>query len=141
MRSVFAVLALCTLVGCSPSQMYCYPFEATAELDGTLRMTIPAGHGDEFNRRLVALLKSKGFSYESSASDTYLGPPDAAGQQETFRNIKTIGCTSKAFIWSENVIRADEFIITVHRTAFGDRSSSERLMADLKETARPASSR
>jgi len=104
-------------------------------------MTVPPGQGDEFNRRVIAFFKSKGFSYESSANDNYMGPPDAAGQQETFRNIQTIGCTSKAVIHSENVIREDEFIVTIHHTAFGDRSSSARLMADLRKTASPASSR
>ncbi|HKC02324.1 MAG TPA: hypothetical protein VKC17_03360 [Sphingomicrobium sp.] len=122
--------------GCSPMQMKCQPLMMASKLDGTLRVTVPPGRADEFNRRVVAFLTSKGFSYENSASDTYLGPPDAAGRMATFRNIKTIGCTSEAVVWSENVIRANEFIITFHHTAFGDRSSSTKLMADLAKTAR-----
>ena len=114
---------------------------ATSSLDAILRVTIPTGQADDFNRRVVAFLNSKGFSNESSASDSYVGPPDAAGRQATFRNIKTIGCTSKSVVWSENVIRADEFIITFHHTAFGDRSSTVNLMRELAETARQTRSR
>jgi hypothetical protein len=135
MRRTTLVLSLCILASCTPTEMYCGPFMATSELDGTLRVTVRPADADEFNRRIVAFLRSKGFSYESSASDTYLGPSDPAGRQITFRNIKTIGCTSRAVIWSENVIRPDEFIVTVHHTAFGNRGSSAKLMADLKETA------
>lgn len=113
----------------------------TSELDGTLRVTVQPGNADEFNRRVVAFLSSKGFTYESSASDTYLGPPDGAGRQATFRNIQTIGCTSEAVVWSENVIRANQFIITFHHTAFGDRASSAKLMGDLAETTRLTRSR
>jgi len=111
---------------------------ATSTLDATLRVTVAKGHADEFNRRVVAFLNDRGFSHESSASDNYLGPPDAAGRQATFRNIKTIGCTSKTVVWSENVIRAEEFIITFHHTTFGDRSSTAKLMTELAETARPS---
>ena len=137
MRRSLAAVALCTHASCSPSRLYCDPLMATSELDGTLRVTIPAKGADEFNRRVVAFLDGKNFSYESSASDTYLGPPDKAGRMVAFRNIKTIGCTSRTVVWSENVNRADEFIITFHHTVFGDRNSTQKLLTELAETIRP----
>ena len=118
-------------------QMKCQPLMATSELDGTLRVIVPPKQADAFNRRVVAFLNSNGFSYESSASDTYLGPPDEAGRMAEFRNIKTIGCTAGTVLWSENVIRADEFIITFHHTAFGDRNSTQKLLTELADTIRP----
>jgi hypothetical protein len=141
MRSFLAVLALCALAGCTPSRLYCDPLMMTAELDGTLRVNVPPGQADQFNQRVVAFLDSQGFSYESSASDTWLTPPDAAGRQTAYRNIKTIGCTSKAIIWSENSIQANQFLVTFHHTAFGNSTSSAKLMADLTETARLTPSR
>lgn len=136
MRRSLAAVALCTLASCSPSRLYCDPLMATSELDGTLRVSIPPKSADEFNRRVVAYLNGKNFSYESSASDTYLGPADEAGRMAAFRNIKTIGCTSQTIVWSENVRRADEFIITFHHTVFGDRNSTQKLLAELAETIR-----
>lgn len=141
MRQAIVVFALCIVTACSPSRAYCDPLMATSELDGTLRVTVSAGLADELNRRVVALLDSEGFSYETSASDNWLGPPDAAGRQSKFRNIKTIGCTSQSVVWSENVVRADEFIITVHHTAFGSESDSAELMADLVKAVQAKSPR
>lgn len=137
MRRSLAAVALCALASCSSSRLYCDPLMATSELDGTLRVTIPPNNADEFNRRVVAFLNGKNFSYESSASDTSLGPPDEAGRMVAFRNIKTIGCTSGTIVWSENVNRADEFIITFHHTVFGDRTSTQKLLTELAETIRP----
>ena len=117
--------------------MKCQPLMATSELDGNLRVTVQPKQADAFNQRVVAFLKSKGFSYESSASDTYLGPPDDALRQAQFRNIKTVGCTGRTIVWSENVIRADEFIITFHHTPFGDRNSAQKLLTELADTIRP----
>ena len=134
-------IALCAVAGCSPISSYCDPLMATSELDATLRVIVPSGQADKFNQRVVAFLTEKGFSHESSASDGYLGPPDAGGRQTAFRNIKTIGCTSKTVIWSENVTRADEFIITFHHTTFGDRGSTVRLMSELAEAVRSTRSR
>jgi hypothetical protein len=138
LRLSVVALALFSLAGCSPSRIYCDPLMATSELDGTLRVTVPPNQADGFNRRVVAFLNSKGFSYESSASDTYLGPLDEAGRMAAFRNIKTIGCTGRTVVWSENVIRADEFIITFHHTVFGDRKSTQNLLTELAETIRPS---
>lgn len=59
-------------------------------------------------------------------------------RQVQFRNIKTIGCTARTIVWSENVIRADEFIISFHHTAFGSRKSTQKLLTELAGTINPA---
>ena len=140
MHQALAALALCTLSGCSPLHFYCEPLMMTSELDGRINVTVSPDQADELNRRVIALLESEGFTYQSSASDDYLGPPDADGHLARFSNIRTIGCTSKNIVWFENVIRADEFLISVHHTALGSDNDSTRLTAGLLKAIRTSPS-
>ena len=105
---------------------------ASSELSKNLRVTVPATEIDQFNSRVVEFLRNNGFTFETSASDNYLSPPDGAGHQTAFKNFKTIGCTSSVIVWSENVVRSDEFIVTIHKTAAGDDSQASRVAEALK---------
>lgn len=109
---------------------------ATSELDGTLRVIVPPERAKDFNRRITAFLGSKGFKYESATTDNFLGPPDASCRQASYRYYQTVGCTSRAVVWSDNSSRADEFVITFHHTAFGNRSSAVGLMKELEAASR-----
>ncbi|HEV2817650.1 MAG TPA: hypothetical protein VGW40_10585 [Allosphingosinicella sp.] len=85
-----------------------------------------------FNDALVSYLQNAGFTYQTSEDPGYRSPPDSNGVQTQFLNIKTIGCTPRAIVWSENVVSEDAFMITVHRTQNGTKASADGIASDLQ---------
>lgn len=117
--------------GCSPTQLKCQPLTANSHLRHSIRIVIPSAETSRFNQRVVAFLNSSGFTFETS-SGRILSVPDAEGRTTEFDNFKTIGCTSKVIVWSENVARENEFIVTVHETVFGDQADASRVATGLR---------
>ena len=130
-----AVMAIIALSGCSEASKFhtkCDSLAVTSRLEKRLNVIVPKYELVEFNNRLVLYLRQEGYTLETSQDSNYLSPPRQSGKQEIFRNIKTIGCNYETIIWSENVDREDQVLITVHSTIFGNSKSSEAAASDLK---------
>lgn len=133
--AVTAVLAMLGLGAWSDNPRFhakCDTLALTSNLERRLEFQVSLAEMPRFNDSLVSYLRDSGFTYETSENADYLSPPDARGNQIRFLNVKTIGCTSDHIVWSENVIREDTFIITIHRTPFGSTASASRIASDLE---------
>lgn len=110
----------------------CDTLALASDLEARLEIRVPRSQIEAFNDRLVSYLNDSGYTFETSHSADYLSPPDAEGRQTRFHNFKTIGCTYRSIIWSENVISEEQFTITVHKTAFGSKISAGDVASDLE---------
>lgn len=131
--TLIATIVITRLLTVSAIHPKCDVLAMTSDLQNTLEFHVARNNIETFNKTLVTYLEKDGFSVETSRSPTYLSPPDANGNQELFTNIKTIGCTYRTIVWSENVIKHDEFIVTVHSSIFGNKSLSDRTSRNLRE--------
>lgn len=130
------VLGISNYAGPSLFHSKCDTLALTSNVQETLNFKVPRGQLDKFNDSVVSYLNDAGFSYETSHSRDYLSPPNAAGDLTRFLNVKTIGCTYRTIVWSENVVNESDVSITVHRTWLGSKASAARVAADLRERLR-----
>jgi len=118
--------------GTSPFHAKCDTLAMASNVQESFHFKVPRGQLKKFNDVVVSYLRGAGFTYETSRSDDYLSPPNAAGEQSRFLNVKTIGCTYRTIVWSENVVSESDVSVTVHRTWLGNKASAARVASDLR---------
>ena len=124
-----------SLGSCSGNLMMhakCEPLMMQSVLQYRLIFNVPASQKRRFVTKLNEYLFRNGYDFETSEDTNYLSPPDRSGVMTRFTNVKTIGCTYRSIIWSENVVRENQFIVTVHRAILGSREDAARTALELR---------
>lgn len=130
----FAVLfGTSNYAGASLFHAKCDSLALTSSVQESLSFKVPSGQLDKFNASVVSFLDEAGFTYETSRNSDYLSPPNAAGELARFLNVKTIGCTYRTIVWSENVVNENDVSITVHRTWLGSKTSTAQVATVLRQ--------
>jgi hypothetical protein len=93
---------------------------------------------EEFNYILSTYLRNNGFHVEQAKRHGYLSPPNRFGRQTAFTNIQTTGCAFRTVVWAENTVKENEFIVTIHETAFGNAQQSKTIEKELVAELRSA---
>jgi hypothetical protein len=130
--ALIAILGIRNYSGNSLFHAKCDTLALTSSIEERLTFQVPPAQLTRFNEALVGYLGREGYSFQTSQIIDYLSPPDAAGNMKRYRNVKTIGCTYRTFVWSENVISETSVSITVHKTWLGSKASAARVASDLR---------
>jgi len=125
---------LFVLQGCGPNSFHarCDILALTSKLDYKLEFDMEPDRQSVLVDDIAHYLDDSGFVYQSSKGD-FFSSPDSNGKQTKYLNFKVIGCNYKTIVWAENPATSRHFVLTVHQTIFGSRTSSLRRATDLKK--------
>ena len=130
--ALIAIIGIRNYSGGSLFHAKCDTLALTSSVQERLTFRVSPADISKFNDVLVGYLERERYSFQTSYANNYLSPPDSAGNMKSYRNVKTIGCTYRTLIWSENVISETEVSITVHKTWMGSKASAARVASDLR---------